>query len=265
MIFNMMSYGGAGYGDPDDNYAVWRVTYPAGSICTCTNSTDELQAPDTTGGVFFYIPSAGSWTVSCTDGTKTASSTVTFNTSTRIKATTLTYEAEPEPEPPATTATIKVTASRYGAINAMETNGEWTGGDAVLGTSATYTVPRIGTYTIAYVPQGGSVLYSLVEITALGQTVTVNADNGTSQIDDGGSTPTPTGATGTITATARSGFGLFNISGDDVERDPIQGANATWSNLAPGLYSVIYVNTTSGTQYRQVTVTAGETTTVAFN
>ena len=101
MIFNMMSYGGTGYGDPDDNYAVWRVNYPAGSTCICTNGTDELQAPDTSGGVFFYIPSAGSWTVSCTDGTKTASSTVTFNTSTRIKATTLSYEAEPEPEPPA--------------------------------------------------------------------------------------------------------------------------------------------------------------------
>lgn len=264
MIFNMMSYGGTGYGDPDDTYAIWRVTFPSGSTCTCTNGTDTLEAAEGTTEVFFYIPEAGTWTASCTDGTKTASATVTFNASTRIKATALSYEVDPGPTPTPTTATIKVTASRYGAINASEVNGDWNGGDATLGTSATYTVPRTGQYLIAYVPQGGSVLYSFVTITALGQTVTVNADNGTSQIDDGGSTPTPTGATGTITATARSGFGLFNISGDDVERDPIQGTNATWSNLAPGLYSVSYVNTASGPQYRQVTVTAGKTTTVAF-
>ena len=261
MIFNMMSYGGAGYGDPDDNYAVWRVTYPAGSTCTCTNGTDELQAPDTTGGVFFYIPSAGSWTVSCTDGTKTASSTVTFNTSTRIKATTLSYEAEPEPEPPATTATIKVTASRYGAINASEVNGDWTGGDPTLGTSATYTVPRTGQYLIAYVPQGGSVLYSFVTITALGQTVTVNADNGTSQIDDGGSTPTPSATTGTLTV-SYSSAGYFNYT--DSGLDPIYGTSATWTNLAPGSYHVVLVR--PGTSALSVTlrVNAGETTTYYF-
>ena len=264
MIFNMMSYGGAGYGDPDDNYAVWRVTYPAGSTCTCTNGTDELQAPDTTGGVFFYIPSAGSWTVSCTDGTKTASSTVTFNTSTRIKATTLSYEAEPEPEPPATTATIKVTASRYGAINASEVNGDWTGGDPTLGTSATYTVPRTGQYLIAYVPQGGSVLFSYVTISALGQTVTVNADNGTSQ-SDGGDTPTPTpsATTGTIRAIASS-TGVFNFD-DGTSRDPVQGSSATWTDVTPGTYTVVFLSYTAGTQYNYVTVTAGETTTVYFN
>lgn len=259
MIFNMMSYGGAGYGDPDDNYAVWRVTYPAGSTCTCTNGTDELQAPDTTGGVFFYIPSAGSWTVSCTDGTKTASSTVTFNTSTRIKATALSYEAEPEPEPPATTATIKVTASRYGAINASEVNGDWTGGDPTLGTSATYTVPRTGQYLIAYVPQGGSVLYSFVTITALGQTVTVNADNGTSQIDDGGSTPTPTGSTGAIRVESNV-YGLLNYA--DSGLDPVQGYSATWTNLEPGVYTIIQVTQAYGTYTTRATVTAGETTTV---
>lgn len=264
MIFNMMSYGGAGYGDPDNNYAVWRVTYPAGSTCTCTNGTDELQAPDTSGGVFFYIPSAGSWTVSCTDGTKTASSTVTFNTSTRIKATALSYEAEPEPEPPATTATIKVTASRYGAINASEVNGDWTGGDPKLGTSAIYTVPRTGQYLIAYVPQGGSVLYSFVEITALGQTVTVNADNGTSQTDDGGTTPTPTPTPTETTGTLRgvsNVIGLWNYDGSGL--DPVVGSSATWSNLTPGVYSVVFSSTGHNPYITRATVVAGETATVS--
>lgn len=259
MIFNMMSYDGAGYGDPDDNYAVWRVTYPAGSTCTCTNGTDTLEAVEGTTEVFFYIPEAGAWTATCTDGTNTASATVTFNTSTRIKATTLSYEAEPEPEPPSTTATIKVTASRYGAINASEVNGDWTGGDATLGTSATYTVPRTGQYLIAYVPQGGSVLYSFVTISALGQTVTVNADNGTSQIDDGGSTPTPTGSTGAIRVESNV-YGLLNYA--DSGLDPVQGYSATWTNLEPGVYTIIQVTQAYGTYTTRATVTAGETTTV---
>lgn len=259
MIFNMMSYGGAGYGDPDDTYAIWRVTFPSGSTCTCTNGTDTLEAVEGTTEVFFYIQEAGAWTATCTDGTNTASATVTFNTSTRIKATALSYET-PQPDPPApTTATIKVTASRYGAINASEVNGDWTGGDATLGTSATYTVPRTGQYLIAYVPQGGSVLYSFVTISALGQTVTVNADNGTSQIDDGGSTPTPTGSTGAIRVESNV-YGLLNYA--DSGLDPVQGYSATWTNLEPGVYTIIQVTQAYGTYTTRATVTAGETTTV---
>lgn len=259
MIFNMMSYGGTGYGDPDDTYAIWRVTFPSGSTCTCTNGTDTLEAAEGTTEVFFYIPEAGTWTASCTDGTKTASATVTFNTSTRIKATALSYEVDPGPTPTPTTATIKVTASRYGAINASEVNGDWNGGDATLGTSATYTVPRTGQYLIAYVPQGGSVLYSFVTISALGQTVTVNADNGTSQIDDGSSTPTPSGSTGAISVISNV-YGLLNYA--DSGLDPVQGYRATWTNLEPGVYTIIQINQTYGTYTTRATVTAGETTTV---
>ena len=256
-----MSYGGAGYGDPDDTYAIWRVTFPSGSTCTCTNGTDTLEAVEGTTEVFFYIPEAGAWTATCTDGTNTASATITFNTSNRIKATALSYET-PQPDPPApTTATIKVTASRYGAINASEVNGDWTGGDATLGTSATYTVPRTGQYLIAYVPQGGSVLYSIIEITALGQTVTVNADNGTSQIDDGGSTPTPSATTGTLTVSASS-TGYFNYDGSGL--DPIYGTSATWTNLAPGTYYVVLVRPGTSSLRANLTVTAGETTTYYF-
>lgn len=53
------------------------VTYPAGSVCTCTNGIKTLKAKDTNGQWLFALPSAGEWSVSCTDGTNTASETVT--------------------------------------------------------------------------------------------------------------------------------------------------------------------------------------------
>ena len=57
--------------------AVIAVTYPSGSTCTCTNGTKTIPAKDTSGGFLFLLPAAGEWTVSCTDGTKTASRSVT--------------------------------------------------------------------------------------------------------------------------------------------------------------------------------------------
>ena len=58
-------------------FAVISVTYPAGSVCTCTKGTKSYKAKNTSGLVLFAVPEAGAWTVSCTDGTQTASTTVT--------------------------------------------------------------------------------------------------------------------------------------------------------------------------------------------
>ena len=44
-------------------YAVIGVTYPSGSVCTCTNGTLTLTAKGTGGKAIFVIPSAGTWTV----------------------------------------------------------------------------------------------------------------------------------------------------------------------------------------------------------
>ena len=44
-------------------YAVIGVTYPSGSVCTCTSGTLTLTAKDTSGKAMFIIPSAGTWTV----------------------------------------------------------------------------------------------------------------------------------------------------------------------------------------------------------
>lgn len=49
-------------------FAVIGITYPAGAICTCSNGTKTLKAPDTSGKVLFAIPEAGEWTVAAVDG-----------------------------------------------------------------------------------------------------------------------------------------------------------------------------------------------------
>ena len=49
-------------------YAVIGVTYPSGSVCTCTNGTRTMTAKDTTGKALFVIPTAGTWTVKAVSG-----------------------------------------------------------------------------------------------------------------------------------------------------------------------------------------------------
>lgn len=52
------------------------ATYPAGSVCTCTDGSRTFKLKDTSGYGEFYPPYAGTWTVTATDGTETASETV---------------------------------------------------------------------------------------------------------------------------------------------------------------------------------------------
>ena len=71
--------------------AVIAVIYPAGSICTCSNGTKTLNARDTSGKALFNVP-VGWWTVSCTDGSRTTSKTVSITTEGQIESVTLSYE-----------------------------------------------------------------------------------------------------------------------------------------------------------------------------
>ena len=72
--------------------SVIAVTYPEGSVCTCSNGTKILKAKDTSGKALFNVPSAGTWTVSCTDGTDTASKAVSITYEGQVESVTLSYE-----------------------------------------------------------------------------------------------------------------------------------------------------------------------------
>ena len=72
-------------------FAIIAVTYPEGSTCTCSNGTKTLKARDTSGKALFNV-TVGEWTVSCTDGTKTASKAVSIAVEGQIESVTLAYE-----------------------------------------------------------------------------------------------------------------------------------------------------------------------------
>lgn len=74
-------------------YAVIAVIYPSGSTCTCTKGTKTLRAKDTSGSYLFLIPEAGTWTVSCTDGSSTASKTVNITMQYQTESVTLSYRS----------------------------------------------------------------------------------------------------------------------------------------------------------------------------
>ena len=73
-------------------FAVIAVTYPEGSVCTCSNGTKTLKAKDTSGKALFNVPSAGTWTVSCTDGSSTVSKSVTITATGQVESVKLSYD-----------------------------------------------------------------------------------------------------------------------------------------------------------------------------
>ena len=70
--------------------AVIAVTYPAGSVCTCVSGTKTLKARDTSGKALFNV-TVGEWSVSCTDGTDTASKAVSITYEGQVESVKLSY------------------------------------------------------------------------------------------------------------------------------------------------------------------------------
>ena len=70
-------------------YAVIGVTYPSGSVCTCTSGTLTLTAKDTSGKAMFVIPSAGTWTVKAVKGSQSKSVAVKITTEGQVETVTL--------------------------------------------------------------------------------------------------------------------------------------------------------------------------------
>ena len=72
-------------------YAAIGVTYPSGSVCTCSNGSVTLTAKDTTGKAIFVIPSAGTWTVKAVKGSQSASKAVSITAEGQVETVELTY------------------------------------------------------------------------------------------------------------------------------------------------------------------------------
>lgn len=73
-------------------FAAIGLTYPEGSTVTCSKGTKTLTANTTSGQWVFAIPEAGTWTVTATNGTDTASETVEITAEGQFESVWLAYE-----------------------------------------------------------------------------------------------------------------------------------------------------------------------------
>lgn len=77
-----------------DAYAAISVTYPEGSVCTCTQpGQTPLTAGDTSGAWLFVVPVGGEWTITSTDPVtgETASTPVVIENQYEMKSAVLSY------------------------------------------------------------------------------------------------------------------------------------------------------------------------------
>lgn len=73
-------------------YAIISVTYPEGSVCTCSNGSVTLTAKDTSGKALFVIPEAGTWTVTAVSGSQSKSAAVEITAEGQVETVVLSYE-----------------------------------------------------------------------------------------------------------------------------------------------------------------------------
>lgn len=80
-----------GGGSSSEGFAAISVTYPAGSMCTCSNGQKTLKAKDTSGSWLFVVPVSGEWTVTLTQGDRTVSQMVSISEYGQVEQITLSY------------------------------------------------------------------------------------------------------------------------------------------------------------------------------
>ena len=89
-----------GGGGSSEGYAYVQATFPSGSTCTATNGVSTLTAANTDGLYVFNIPEPSStpesWTIACTDGTKTASNSISIANQYQVDQIRLSYSRLPE-------------------------------------------------------------------------------------------------------------------------------------------------------------------------
>lgn len=144
------------------------VTYPGGSMCTCTDGNTTLTATDTSGSYQFVVPSTGTWTVSCTDGEQSTSASVTITADEQLESVTLAYFA----------ATISITYPATSSCVVKNSSGATVASDTNTGSSTktwTATVQAAGTYTVTATATSDSskTKSQSVSITADGQSTSV--------------------------------------------------------------------------------------------
>lgn len=120
-------------------YAAIGVTYPSGSVCTCTNGTLTLTAKGTGGKAIFVIPSAGTWTVKAVKGSKSKSKAVSITAEGQVATVTLTYELYIFKSGSGLTAGYSVAGSGGNVSNA---NISWSG-DSGSGGISVYIKPAV--------------------------------------------------------------------------------------------------------------------------
>ena len=140
--------------------SIINITYPNGSVCTCSDGNSTFTAPDTTGEWSCVVPNTGTWIVTCTDGTQTKTKSVVISYDQEFIDVDIAYF----------TATINVTYPN-GAIcscinesaiySASDTTGTWS-----------FVVHKAGTWTIRATDNIQTV-ESTVNITTDGQVSSV--------------------------------------------------------------------------------------------
>ena len=65
--------------------AIIQVTYNAGAICTCSNGSKTLTAPDTSGSATFIVKSKGTWTITTILGSRSKTANVIITTDGQVE------------------------------------------------------------------------------------------------------------------------------------------------------------------------------------
>lgn len=82
----------AGGTETEETIAVIKVTYPEGSVCTCSKDDKVLTLNDTDGQGFFLIPELGVWTVTATKGISSKSLDINIVSENQFEDITLSYQ-----------------------------------------------------------------------------------------------------------------------------------------------------------------------------
>lgn len=213
-----------------ETYATIDVTYPSGSVCTLKKDAITLTAERVAGFERFNVATAGVWTITISNGTKTQTKTVDITKRWQYEAVTISYFA----------ATIKVTypagstltcSDGTTTLNATNTSGSYT-----------FTVPNAGEWTVK-ATYDGKTASEEVNVESSGQSfnVTLNYDfyivTSGSGLASGYSMQSSNGASVT-----RNGDGTMSVNG-------LPAGNA-FAYVSPALdlskYSVMYIRVKGG-------------------